>query len=81
MKPRIPRTIGVIAHVGKAEARARLLELLAVLGESRIRVFLERQAAVLAGKPKLAQSLKDIRKAADLIIVLGGDGTLLRVAR
>ena len=81
MKPRIPRTIGVIAHVGKAEARARLLELLAVLGESKLRVLLERQAAVLAGKPKLAQTLKDIRKAADLIIVLGGDGTILRVAR
>ena len=81
MKPRIPRTIGVIAHVGKAEARARLLELLAVLGESKLRVLLERQAAVLAGKPKLAQTLKDIRKAADLIVVLGGDGTILRVAR
>ena len=81
MKPRIPRTIGVIAHVGKTEARARLLELLAVLDESKLRVLLERQAAVLAGKPKLAQTLKDIGKAADLMIVLGGDGTILRVAR
>ena len=81
MKPRIPRTIGVIAHVGKTEARARLLELLAVLDEGKLRVLLERQAAVLAGKPKLAQTLKDIGKAADLMIVLGGDGTILRVAR
>ena len=81
MKPRIPRTVGVIAHVGKAEARARLLELLAVLGEGKACVLLERQAAVLAGKPKMAHTLKDIRKTADLIIVLGGDGTILRVAR
>lgn len=77
----MPKTIGVIAHVGKTEARARLLELLAVLDESKLRVLLERQAAVLAGKPKLAQTLKDIGKAADLMIVLGGDGTILRVAR
>ena len=81
MKPRAPNTIGVIAHVGKAEARVRLLELLDVLGESKLRVLLERQAAILAGKPSLAQTLKGIRKAADLIIVLGGDGTILQVAR
>ena len=81
MKPRIPKTVGVVAHIGKAEARDRLLELLAVLAESKVRVLLEEQAATLAGQRKLAHTLGEIGKGADLIIVLGGDGTILRVAR
>jgi NAD+ kinase len=81
MRPRAPKTIGVVAHVGKAAARDRLLELLAVLGESKLKVLLEREAAGLAGRPKLAATLKEIGRVADLVIVLGGDGTILRVAR
>ena len=81
MKPHIPKTVGIVAHIGKPEARDRLLELLAVLRECKIDVLLEQEAAVLAGTPKLAGTLKEIGKDADLIIVLGGDGTILRVAR
>jgi NAD+ kinase len=81
VKSRAPKTVGVVAHVGKPAARDRLLELLAVLRESRLKVLLEREAAGLAGRPKLAAPLKEIGRAADLVIVLGGDGTILRVAR
>ena len=81
MKSRTPNTVGIVAHVGKPAARDRLLELLAVLAESKLKVLLEREAAGLAGRPKLAATLKEIGRAADLVIVLGGDGTILRVAR
>ena len=81
MKSRIPRTVGIVVHSGKPEARSRLLELLAVLREHHVAVLLEREAAVLAGKPKLARLLQEIGKTADMVIVLGGDGTILRVAR
>jgi NAD+ kinase len=81
VKLRIPKTVGVVAHIDKPDARQRLRGLLAVLGESHVHVLLEQEAAVLAGKPKLARVLKEIGKIADLIIVLGGDGTILRVAR
>ena len=57
MKPRIPKTVGVVAHSGKPETRGRLLELLAVLREHHVAVLLEREAAVLAGKLKLARLL------------------------
>jgi NAD+ kinase len=81
VKLRIPKTVGVVAHIDKPDARDRLRGLLAVLSESHVHVLLEQEAAVLSGKPKLARDLKEIRKVADLIIVLGGDGTILRVAR
>jgi NAD+ kinase len=81
VKSRIPRTVGIVVHSGKPEARSRLLELLAVLREHHVAVLLEREAAVLAGKPKLARLLQEIGKTADMVIVLGGDGTILRVAR
>jgi NAD+ kinase len=68
-------------HIGKPDARDRLRELLTVLSENRVHVLLEEEAAVLAGKPKLASTLKKIGETADLIIVLGGDGTIIRVAR
>jgi NAD kinase len=81
VKSRIPKTVGVVAHINKPDARERLHGLLAVLSQSRVRVLLEQEAAILAGKPKLARGMKEIGKTADLIIVLGGDGTILRVAR
>jgi NAD+ kinase len=81
VKARIPRTVGVVVHSGKPEARGRLLELLAVLREQHVAVLLEREAAALASKPKQGRRLREIGKIADMIIVLGGDGTMLRVAR
>lgn len=81
MKPHIPKTVGVAVHPGKSQSRDRLLELLALLHASKVKVLLEQEAATLAGKLVAARTLKDIGKAADLIIVLGGDGTILRVAR
>jgi NAD+ kinase len=81
VKSRVPKTVGVVVHSGKSEARGRLLELLAVLRKQNVAVLLEREAAALAGKPKQARLLGELGKTADMVIVLGGDGTILRVAR
>ena len=81
MKARIPKTVGVAAHGGKPESRDHVFELLALLSENKVNVLLEQEAAALADKPNVGQSLNEIGKTADLVIVLGGDGTILRVAR
>jgi len=81
VKLRIPSTVGVTVHAGKPQARDRLCELLSLLDESKVNVLLEHEAATLAAKPQAGRTLKHIGKTADLIIVLGGDGTILRVAR
>jgi NAD+ kinase len=81
VKPHLPKTIGIAVHPGKPQSRNRLFELLALLRESKVDVLLEKEAAELAVTPGAAHTIKNIGKAADLIIVLGGDGTILRVAR
>jgi NAD+ kinase len=81
MKPRIPKTVGIAMHTGKPESRERLLELVALLEAGKVNVLLEPDAATLAEKPQAARTLPEIGNAADMMIVLGGDGTILRVAR
>ena len=81
MKSRIPKTVGVVAHVGKPEVHDRLLELLKLLNESKVTILLEQEVAAHVGKPGTGHTLKEIGSTADLMIVLGGDGTILRTAR
>jgi NAD+ kinase len=81
VKPTVPKTVGIAVNVGKPEARARLLELLKLLTSHPVAVMMETEAATLAGRPKDARPLADIGKSADMLVVLGGDGTILRVAR
>jgi NAD+ kinase len=75
------RTVGIAANSTKPESRQRLGELLHVLAESNVTALLEPEAAGLAGRANEARSLGEIGKQAEMIFVLGGDGTILRVAR
>jgi NAD+ kinase len=81
VKARIPKIVGVAAHTGKPQSRERLLELLTLLDAAKVSVLLEQEAAALATTTNVGQTLKEIGKTADLVIVLGGDGTILRAAR
>jgi NAD+ kinase len=81
VKTTAPTTIGVAANIGKPESRDRLFELLALLNESQVTTLLEQEAAALAGRSSEALALRDIGQRADMVFVLGGDGTILRVAR
>jgi NAD+ kinase len=75
------KTIGVAANIGKPESRDRLFELLHVLAENKVTTLLEQEAAALAGRSPEALALAEIGQRAEMIFVLGGDGTILRVAR
>jgi NAD+ kinase len=75
------KTIGIAANIGKPESRDRLFELLDTLKAGGVTPLLDQEAAALAGKPNDAVALCEIGKRADMVIVLGGDGTILRVAR
>ena len=81
MKPHLPKTIGVAGNPDKPAARARLLELLSLLAKHKVTALLDREMAVLAGRPHAAGALPALAHKADMIFVLGGDGTMLRVAR
>jgi NAD+ kinase len=71
--------IGIIAKP-RLEAGEILTELLAYLQKRQIQTFLDQDAASLIGETK-AYLKSEIPDKVDLVVVLGGDGTLLSVAR
>lgn len=81
VKPIVPKTIAIAANVLKSETRQRLQELLQLLESNKVRVLLEDDAASLVNAKASAGKLGDFARNADLLIVLGGDGTILRAAR
>src|ERR1035437_6336557 len=74
-----PKTVGLIAHTGKPGA-AKLIEAVAdEFARFSIVTFIEKETATLAGR-KSDGSIKEVAAKSDLLVVLGGDGTILSVA-
>ena len=81
MSTHVPRTVGVVANTEKSAALERTTELLQLLHEHSIKTLLDQATATLVEHPGEALPVTEIAAAADLLIVLGGDGTILRVVR
>lgn len=81
MKPVIPKVVGLAANTHKPEARQRLRELLRLRPWPGVRVLLAPNVAALSDRRVATQSLRKIGQTADMVIVFGGDGTLLQVVR
>jgi NAD+ kinase len=75
-----PANIGIIANLGKPEAVPRLREMLRLLAEQGLAVVLETDTAA-AIQRRDGHSLSRLAAQSDVIIVLGGDGTILHTAR
>ncbi|MFA4910542.1 MAG: NAD(+)/NADH kinase [Desulfobacteria bacterium] len=74
------KKIGIIAKPNKPEAIEVTKRLVGWLGERSIEVFLDSALASLIKHPD-SYDIARIPSLVDMIIVLGGDGTLLSVAR
>jgi NAD+ kinase len=72
MRQKPPKVIGIAVNFDKSQAKARLAELVRLLGQHGVRVVLERPRTM---------PIRRIATKADMLVVLGGDGTILRVAR
>ncbi|MFQ5521195.1 MAG: NAD(+)/NADH kinase, partial [Candidatus Methylomirabilia bacterium] len=75
------KRIGLVAKTDQPEAREvvpRLTQWLAGRGKQ---VILEKETASLVPAASSAVSRSDLPPQVDLLVVLGGDGTLLSVAR
>jgi NAD+ kinase len=70
--------IGLIAHSEKADARTAVREMISALQKKKIRFALEKQTAKLVGR-KSPDDERAVAQKSDLLVVLGGDGTILRV--
>jgi NAD+ kinase len=75
------RRIGVVAKPNKPEAEPVLQSLVAWLRERSCEVALDQEAAAVFSATGPGRPRAEVVGWADLVVVLGGDGTLLSVAR
>jgi NAD+ kinase len=76
------KRVGVVTKPGAVEARGVVADLLTWLGARGLGVVLEKETAALlpsAMVPSVAKA--ELPAQVDLVVVLGGDGTLLSMAR
>jgi NAD+ kinase len=70
--------IGLVAHATKPEARVVVREVVKALRKSRLPFALEKSTAEIAGR-KSSLDERALAREAELLVVMGGDGTILRV--
>ncbi|MBO8170374.1 MAG: NAD(+)/NADH kinase [Bacillaceae bacterium] len=75
------KTIGLVINKGKPNAWVVAKELTFLLEEKQAGVYLEPTVAQYIGRGDLGMPLDDFHKHVDILFVLGGDGTLLGIAR
>lgn len=73
-----PKTIGLIAHTGKPGAVDLVNQLRTEFERAGVRVMIETATASLVGR-KEGRTIAELGSEADLLVVLGGDGTILNV--
>ena len=75
------KTVGIISKPKKAEIGQIVPPLVRWLRERKINVVIDKETATIVGSDEASVSRNEIPSQADLLIVLGGDGTLLAAAR
>jgi len=73
-----PNKIGLIAHTGKPGVAELTRTLSQELERAGLSVLVETDTAALAGL-KSSRTIPDLGREADLLVVLGGDGTILHL--
>lgn len=72
---------GIYVNLDKPDAVRTAGEIIKLLHEKGVDVRVDDRAAGKVGYPELGQDLKTLGARADMVIVLGGDGTLLAACR
>ena len=71
-----PKTIGLIAHTGKRGVGELIKSLSAEFARSKISILLEKETAAVSGASS-DLTIAQVGAKADLLVVVGGDGTIL----
>jgi len=74
-----PQTIGLIAHTGKPGVAELINAVAKEFSRVSIQVKIEKETAALVGRPA-DRTIPQLAAESDLLVVLGGDGTILNVA-
>ena len=72
------KVIGLVAHTGKPGVGDLINSIVKEFDRFSISILLEKETAAIAGK-KSDHSIARLGAAADLLVVVGGDGTILHV--
>jgi NAD+ kinase len=72
------KVIGLVAHTGKPGVGDLINSIVKEFDRFSISILLEKETAAIAGK-KSDHSIAQLGAAADLLVVVGGDGTILHV--
>jgi NAD+ kinase len=72
-----PHHVGLIAHSGKEGAAELVEDITQAFGKAAFRCTMESRTAELIGSESTA-TVPDLARDCDLLVVLGGDGTMLR---
>jgi NAD+ kinase len=81
MPPEKLRTIGIVTRPRPADVPGIVRPLLAWLAARGVRAMFDTETAESLGDPSSGHSREKLAAKADLMLVLGGDGTLLSAAR
>jgi len=74
-----PKTIGLIAHTGKAGVAELVNAVAQEFSRFKMSILVEKDTAKIAGR-RSDLPIKEVAEKAELLVVLGGDGTILNVA-
>jgi len=74
------KTVGLVLHPGR-ECNSAMVTLLAWAGQRRVTVLALKDEASRVPGPVEAVGPQDLARRADLVVSLGGDGTMLRALR
>ncbi|UNC92539.1 NAD(+)/NADH kinase [Candidatus Contubernalis alkaliaceticus] len=75
------KAVGIITNLQKEETLATAERILTLCREHDLQVFFTVECASLLGLPELGYPVHRIPEMVDLLLVLGGDGTILAAAR
>ncbi|OWZ84010.1 NAD(+)/NADH kinase [Natranaerobius trueperi] len=74
-------SIALIPNIHKDKVSEITRRMLKIFMDHDINVYLTHEGADLIGEPEMGASSDEIGNVADIIVILGGDGTILKVAR
>lgn len=74
-----PKTVGLVAHTAKPGVAELIAAVAKEFGRLSIPLLIEKETAALI-KEDSPYSIAELGRKADLLVVLGGDGTILNVA-
>ncbi|MGC8829079.1 MAG: NAD(+)/NADH kinase [Verrucomicrobiia bacterium] len=80
--PKILKVVGIIANVKKVSCSEYVREIVKLLSDKGLDIIIETKTADFAGiDTRTSGDIREIARKSDILFVLGGDGTILRIAR